>query len=119
MNQERPNEAIAKQIVERVLGIQLEHANSHGGVDYLAADGTVVLEVTFVTDSEKQFAHDGLSRSEAKGSSTRLQGCWLVFAGDSQPEMKPFVQRVQPAIMELEFAGETYFDDQPEAAHVI
>lgn len=120
MNQERPNEAIAKQIVERVMGIQLEHADTHGGVDYISTDGTAALEVTAVTDGEKQGARDALSRSAAKGSpTTRLQGCWIVFAADTQSRMKTFVQRVQPAIAELELAGGTYFDDQPAAAHVI
>lgn len=120
MNQERPNEAIAKQIVERVMGIQLEHADTHGGVDYMSTDGTVALEVTAVTDGEKQSARDALSRSKAKGSpTTKLQGCWLVFVSDTQPGMKTFMQRVPPAIAELEFVGETYFDDQRAAAHVI
>lgn len=118
MNQERPNEAIAKQIVERVMGIQLEHADTHGGVDYISTDGTVALEVTAVTAGEKQGARAALSRSEAKGSPTRLQGCWLVFTSDTQERMKTFVQRVQPAIAELEFAGETYFDDQRARVHV-
>lgn len=118
MNQERPNEAIARQIVERAMGIQLEHADTHGGVDYLSPDGTVALEVTAVTDGEKQGARDALSRSEAKGSRTRLQGCWWVFAKDNQPGMKTFVQRVQPAIAELELAGETYFDDHRALVHV-
>jgi hypothetical protein len=119
MNQERQNEAAAKQIVERVLGIQLEHADTHGGVDYMSTDGIVALEVTAVTDGEKQGARAALSRSEAKGSPTRLQGCWLVFASDTQTRMKTFVQRVQPAIAALEFAGETVFDDQHAAVHVI
>lgn len=119
MNQERPNEFIAKQIVERVMGTQLEHADTHGGVDYISTDGIVALEVTAVTDGEKQGAREALSRSKAKGSPTRLQGCWLVFASDTQARMKTFVQRVQPAIAALEFAGETYFDDQHAAVHVI
>jgi hypothetical protein len=118
MNQERPNEAIAKQIVERVMGIQLKHADTHGGVDYISTDDTVALEVTAVTAGEKQGARAALSRSEAKDSPTRLQGCWLVFASDTQERMKTFVQRVQPAIAELEFAGKTYFDDQPALVHV-
>lgn len=119
MNRERPNEAIAKQIVERVMGIQLEHADTHGGVDYISTDGTVALEVTAVTDGEKQGARDALSRSKAKGSPTRLQGCWLVFAADTPPRMRTFVQRVQPAIAELEFAGETSFDQRRAEVHVI
>lgn len=93
MNQARPNEVIAKQIVERLMGIQLEHADTHGGVDYISTDGTVALEVTAVTDAEKKGARDALSRSAAKGSpTTRLQGCWLVFVSDTQPGMKTFVQ---------------------------
>lgn len=120
MNQERQNEATAKQIVERVMGIQLEHADINGGVDYKSPDRTVALEVTAVTDGAKQSARDALSKSEAEGSpTTKLQGCWLVFAADTQPRMKTFVQRVQPAIEELELAGQTYFDDQDAAEHVL
>lgn len=120
MNQERPNEAIAKQIVERVMGIQLKHADTNGGVDYLSPDGIVALEVTAVTDGEKQGARAALSRSEAEGSpTTRLQGCWTVVVAENQPGMKTFVQRVQPAIAALEFAGEANFDDQHAMAHVI
>lgn len=119
MNQERPNEGTAKQIVERVMEIQLEHADTHGGVDYLSTDGTVALEVTAVTDGEKQGARAALARSTAKGSPTRLQGCWLVFVSDTQSHMKTFVQRVQPAIAALELAGEKFFDDQHAAVHVI
>ncbi|KQV05015.1 hypothetical protein [Leifsonia sp. Root112D2] len=68
MNQERPNEAVAKQIVERVMGIELTHADTHGGVDYLSLDGTVALEVTAVTDGEKKGARGALRKSEAKGA---------------------------------------------------
>jgi hypothetical protein len=120
MNQERPNEADAKQIVERVMGVELEHADTRGGVDYLSPDGTVALEVTAVTDGAKKGARDALRKSEAKGApTTELQGCWIVFAADMQAGMKTFVQRVKPAITELEFAGESYFDEQPAARHVI
>lgn len=118
MNQERENEIDAKEIVERVMGIQLKHADKHGGVDYLSPDGTVALEVTAVTAGEKQSARTALSKSEAKASPTKLQGCWFVFASDTQEQMKTFVQRVQPAIAELEFAGKTYFDDQDALLHV-
>lgn len=112
VNQERPNEAIAKQIFERVTGIRLEHADTHGGVDYVSHDRIVALEVTAVTEGTKRGARDALSRSKLLGSPTKLQGCWLVFADDRQPKMKTFIQRVQPAIAELEFAGETSFDKQ-------
>lgn len=120
MNQERPNEAHAKRIVEQVMGIQLDHADTHGGVDYLTPDGTVALEVTAVTDGEKDGARQALRKSVNKGlPAIALQGCWLVFTGEAQPRMKTFVQRVQPAIAELELAGETDFFDQRAAIHVL
>ena len=120
MNQERPNEAIAKQIVENMMGVQLEHADTHGGVDYLSSDGTIALEVTAVTDGEKHGAREALRKSVKKGvPNAPLQGCWIVFASDTTPDSKSIVQRVQPAIVELELAGETSFYDQRAAIHVI
>ena len=119
MNQERPNEANAKQIVERVMGIQLQHADTHGGVDYTSTDRSIALEVTAVTTGEKRGARAALFKSEEKGSPTRLQGCWHVFAPDTQERMKTFVQRVQPKIAELEFADKTYFEDQSALLHVL
>ena len=119
MNQERPNETKAKQIVERAMGIQLGHADTHGGVDYLSIKGTVALEVTAVTEGARKSSRDALSRSKAKGSpTTRLQRCWLVFVADTHPETKSFVQRVQPMVADLEFAGETYFNQRRAKAHV-
>ena len=38
MNQERPNELVAKQVVEDTLGVLLVHADTHGGVDYKSTD---------------------------------------------------------------------------------
>jgi hypothetical protein len=118
MNKERPNEAIAKQFVERVMGIRLEHADTHGGVDYLSPDGTVALEVTAVTDEQRKSARDALSKPAAKSSPrTPLQGCWMVFFLDTQPGMKTFRKRVHSAIADLEFAGETYFKRHRAKVH--
>lgn len=120
MNRERPNELLAKQIVERRLGIQLDHADLHGGVDYLTSDGTVAVEVTAVTDGEKYGARKALRQSMNKEApAVALQGCWLVFTGDAQARMKTFKQRVQPAIADLELAGETGFFGQRAAVHVL
>ena len=120
MNQERSNEAFAKQIVEKVLAIELEFADTHGGVDYLSPDGTVALEVTAVTDGDKQGAREALRKSVKKGTpSAPLQGCWIVFLSETTPESKTLVQRVQPAVVELELAGETFFDDRRAGIHVI
>ena len=120
MNQERPNEERAKQIVERELRLQLDHHDTHGGVDYLSPDGEVALEVTAVTDGEKDGAWKALKKSEAKGApNSHLQGCWIIFIPDDQADMKTFVQRVQPAIVELELAGESYLDAQRAAIQAI
>lgn len=120
MNQERPNESRAKTLVERTMRVELEHHDTHGGVDYLSPDGKVALEVTAVTDGAKDGAWQALQKSKAKGApNAELQGCWIIFIPDDQSGMKTFVQRVQPAIVELELAGETYFDRQPAALHAI
>jgi hypothetical protein len=47
-----------------------------------------------------------------------LQGCWTVQVAENQPGMKNFVQRVKPAIAELEYAGETHFQQQRAMAHL-
>jgi hypothetical protein len=39
MNKERRNEREAKGIVEKVLGVELEHSDKDGGVDYRSTDG--------------------------------------------------------------------------------
>ncbi|WP_270352061.1 hypothetical protein [Microbacterium testaceum] len=120
MNQERPNERAAKQIVERELSIQLEHYDTHGGVDYLSADGTVALEVTAVTDGWKNGARDALRRSERIGApAVPLQNCWIVSTSLDQTALRTFVQRVSPVIAELEAAGETQYSDQEAAVHIL
>lgn len=120
MNQERPNEGRAKKIVERVMNVELCHADTHGGVDYLSPDGTVAVEVTAVTEGRRNGVRDALKRSVAKGvKGAELQTCWIVMVDDLQDEMKTFVQRVQPAIAALEAAGETRFVDQPAYVHVL
>ncbi|MEV7875550.1 hypothetical protein [Microbacterium sp. NPDC089188] len=120
MNAERPNERAAKEIVEHSLGIQLEHHDTHGGVDYLSADGTVALEVTAVTDGWKRGASDALRRSERKGTpDVSLRNCWIVSTSLDQSTLRTFVQRVSPVIAELEAAGESRFSDQEAAVHVL
>lgn len=120
MNQERSNELLAKQIVEKIMDVELEYADTHGGVDYLSPDGSIALEVTAVFDGENEGAREALRKSTKKGASEApLQGCWLVLIKEAQPRMKTFVQRVQPAIAALELAGETRFDDQRAGLHVL
>jgi len=120
VNQERPNEQRAKRIVERVMNVELDHADKHGGVDYLSPDGNVAVEVTAVTEGRRNGVRDALSRSVAKGvKDAELQSCWLVTIDDLQDEMKTFIQRVQPALAALESAGQTHFVDQPAHVHVL
>ncbi|MFT2693903.1 hypothetical protein [Clavibacter zhangzhiyongii] len=119
MNEERPNEKRAKRLVEEVLCVHLEHHDKYGGVDYLSRDGDVALEVTSVTNGEKNGARKALKMSEAKGAPDfELQGCWIVLISDDRAYMKTFVQRAQPAIAELELAGESHFDRQRAVIHI-
>lgn len=115
MNAEHPDEAEAKHIVERIMAIQLEHFDTHGGVDYISTDGTIAVEVTTVTDGAIKAARSALSKAKAKDSPRTLQGCWWVFASDTAKAMKVFRSRVRAAIAELEVAGRTSFDRRSAA----
>lgn len=120
MNKERPDERDAKQIVEKVTGIALEHADTNGGVDYLSRDGRHAVEVTRVTDGRKRAGRKALAVSREAGTPDGdLQTCWLVFIPETQPRLKAFVQRVHSALVELERAGETYFERERAGIHVI
>jgi len=119
MNQERPNERRAKRLVELVMQVQLQHHDTHGGVDYISFDGDVALEVTAVTDGQKDGAWKALKNSEARGApKAKLQGCWAVSVPDDLAQMNTLIQRVQPAIVELELARESSFDKQQAVTHV-
>ncbi len=119
VNQERPNELVAKQVVEEVLGVLLKHADTHGGVDYESTDGKIALEVTAVTEGGNKGARDALKKSVRKGvPGAKLASCWIVFVPEGQSSMKSFLQRVQPALVELEHVGETFFERQRAGIHV-
>jgi hypothetical protein len=120
MNQERPDEAIAKQIVEGVLGVSLEHADTTGGVDYLSSDSRVALEVTRVTDGRKIGAWKAFRHSrDASASSPRLDSCWIVFVSDTQPGMKTIHQRVEPMLAALEAAGVDHYFAQRDLVRAL
>lgn len=120
MNVERPEELEAKLIVERVLGIELEHSDKNGGVDYLSLDRRIAVEVTRVTDGRRAATRKAMQKSKAAGTpSGPLQHCWLLFASDTQRAMKSLIQNVHPLIVQLEAAGETSFYDQVAAIHVV
>lgn len=119
MNLERNDERAAKMILETALGIKLEHADKYGGVDYVTSDGTDAVEVTRITDGRKRAGRGAAARSRDAGSlEGELQTCWIAFAPDTQPGLKSIVQKVHPAIVHLEKAGETAFGRQPAMIHV-
>lgn len=120
MNLERPNEREAKRIVEKVTGMALKHADANGGVDYLSTDGQHAVEVTRITDGRRRAGRDALAASPAAGMPDgELQTCWLVFTSDTQPRLKAFRQRVHVALVDLERAGETFFDRGRAGTHLI
>lgn len=120
MNKERPDEREAKEIVVKSLGVELDHADKHGGVDYRSPDGRHALEVTRVTTGERRAGRVALDASRAKGTPQgALQTCWLTMAPDTQQGLRTFLQQVHPALVGLELAGETVFERQRAALHVI
>lgn len=120
MNQERPNERRAKEIVEKTLGVTLEHADKNGGVDYRSADGSIAVEVTRVTDEDVRQGLRAWSKSEGSAvSGPPLTTCWLVFTAETTPGLKTYRQRVHPLIARLEVAGLESFSDQRAGLHVL
>lgn len=122
MNTERPDEKDAKRIVEQTMSITLEHTDGdiNGSVDYQSPDGLRAVEVTRLTDGRIRAGRKALDASRnAEPPETDLQSCWLVIAPDTQSKLNTFLQRVLPALAELELAGETRFHRQRATVHVI
>jgi len=120
MNKERRDEREAKRIVEEVAGVKLKHADHEGGVDYRSIDGRHAVEVTRITDGRKRAGRDALGESRKTGTPDgELQTCWVVFAPDTQQRLKTFLQRVHPAFVHLELAGELRFERQVGAVHLM
>lgn len=120
MNTERANEKDAKRIVQATLGVELEHADKVGGVDYRSADGRMALEVTRVTDEIRKSTRDAERTSrDAASPDVELQSCWLVLVSDTQRGMKTIRQVLPPLFAQLEAAGETHFDRQQAALHAL
>ena len=64
-----------------------------------------------MTEGGNKGARDALKKSVKKGvPGATLATCWIVFAPEGQASMKTFLQRVQPALVELERSGETFFE---------
>lgn len=122
MNQEHPDEAAAKQIVgKRLRGrARLEHADRFGGVDYLSTDGAIAVEVTRVTDDDVRKGRDALKRSrDAHVPGPPLKTCWLVIISEKLHGQKTIRQRIHPMLIDMDAAGQTRFDQQKAAVHVL
>lgn len=120
MNMERPDEREARRIVEEVAGLALEHADRNGGVDYVSTDGRHAVEVTRITDGRKRAGREALAVSREAGMPDGdLQTCWFVFIPETQQNLKAFLQSVHPPLVELELAGETFFERERAGIHII
>lgn len=120
LNKEHPSEKDAKCIIEFVLGLGLEHADTTGDVDYRLADRQLAVEVTRVTDGKRNSSHYALSASRAgAATSVELRNCWLMFLSDTQPGMKTVLQNLPPLFAQLGATGETRSERQAAALHVI
>lgn len=120
MNKERDDEREARRVVERTLGVELEHADKRGGVDYRSLDGRHAVEVTRVTDGRRRAGRKALDKSREEGvADGELGTCWVVLVPDTQHGLRTFLQDVQPAVVKLEKAGESLFERQRAAIHVI
>lgn len=109
-NVERDDEKDAKRIVERVLGVSLRHFDTDGGVDYLAPDGGVAVEVTRVTDGRKRSARSGLSKSAADIFDPPLASCWIVLVRSTHPSTKNLERQLRTLFAECEKSGIAEFN---------
>lgn len=109
-NVERDDEKDAKRVAESVLGVDLRHFDTDGGVDYLAEDSSVAVEVTRVTDGRKRAARSGITRSVKDTFQPPLASCWIVLASSAHRATKNLERRLRPMLAELEKAGISEFN---------
>lgn len=108
-NVEREDEKKARRIVESVLRVEIEHFDTDGGVDYLARDGGVAVEVTRVTDGRKRAARSGLARSADDTFDPPLASCWIVLVSSTHASTKNLAQRLRSVLADCEAVGISYF----------
>lgn len=108
-NQERPEESLARVVVEQLAGLKLEHADHNGDVDYrfnVHGGGLGALEVTTVTDQKSKIARDQWDKAApAKASAPSLKQCWQVWMHDRDVRYRGLPGRLEAAIKTLEDAG--------------
>lgn len=93
-----------------MIGVRLKHADINGGVDYCSSDESFALEVTTVTSRTKKSTRAALSKHRMSVPHPALQSCWILYVPDNQPRVNKSMRLVRSAIVELESAGETDFD---------
>ncbi|HCB03180.1 MAG TPA: hypothetical protein PLZ93_05215 [Nocardioides sp.] len=105
---ESEDEAAARDLVERELGVALTFADVDGQVDYLFTDAggrAGALEVTTLTDQkmkEARVAHR--TKSPGYRASGRLTACWDVAVDERDARYNGLVDRLEPPLAALEQA---------------
>jgi hypothetical protein len=106
--QERPDELRARDVVEAWLGVEFTFTDLGGGVDYTAADGQTVLEVTRYTNPLVR-----RDMAVARGQDHVLQlgtgyDWWVTF--DGYPRYDGLASRLYEPLLQLEIHGLEQYD---------
>jgi hypothetical protein len=103
--EERPEEQAARHLIDRVAGIRLEFADTHGSVDYLYTDGVVAgaVEVTRFTRQDLRASTEAWARgAEAPYESRALTHSWWVGVANDKVRHKELGKRIEPHLQVLE-----------------
>lgn len=111
-NDESPDEAEARSIVESFAGITLVHADTDGDVDYrftTTSGGRGAVEVTTVTSPTSKVARVRWSRESPQFEpATTLTQCWQVWIEDVDVNYRGLTTRLEPALAALERVGRRF-----------
>lgn len=112
---ERPNEIEARVFLSEQLGVEMRHADTNGGVDYLfdAPEGrTGAVEVTTVTSAQAKAGNAAWLRMRQEQQPTRaVQQCWRVVLDEERAVYQGVIDRLIPHLAALENAGVHSFDE--------
>jgi hypothetical protein len=111
---EREDEVQARDLIERVEGVSLRHADTHGGADYRfdrSGSSTGAVEVTTVTDgSLKSTQKAWMKLRERECAVPNLQSSWNVTVDEQNVRFNGIVEALEPALEILERAGLDRYD---------
>src|SRR4051794_4816096 len=111
---EREDEVHARELIERVEGVSLRHADTHGGVDYRfdrSGSTTGAVEVTTVTDGAlKSTQHAWMKLREGECPVPNLRSTWNVTVDEQKVRFNGIVEALEPALEILERAGLDRYD---------